>query len=190
MGGGSAAVSFGRCFDSGFAFAQHDRGGGGIPLVCRLRLVCHPETAGCAAGFHSAKLRLFPVFPTMSKSELFIIRFGRRRIVAACSPVVSVCIGGTASLRCLGMCGAGMPHLLCAFPVGVPAITFAGVPAITFAGVPAITFAGVPAITFAGGTAITFAGVPAITFAGVGYPKVPCPLSSSSSPPGVTVPLP
>ena len=28
------------------------------------------------------------------------------------------CTGGTASLRCWGMCGAGMPHLLCAFPGG------------------------------------------------------------------------
>ena len=109
------------------------------------------------------------------KERIVVIMFRRRRIVAACSPVVSVCTRWRRIVAVPAMCvrqDASPP--MCVSRVGVPAITFAGVPAITFAGVPAITFAGGTAITFAGG----------------GYPKVPCPLSSSSSPPGVTVPLP
>ena len=31
--GSWVTASFGRCFDSGFAFAQHDRGGGGISIL-------------------------------------------------------------------------------------------------------------------------------------------------------------
>ena len=162
--------------------AQHDRGGRGHPIGLSPPLGLSSREGRLCGGFSLCKVTFISRISHYVKERIVVIMFRRRRIVAACSPVVSVCTGGAASLRCLGMCGAGMPHLLCAFPVGVPAITFAGVSAITFAGV--------PAITFAGGTAITFAGGTAITFAGGGYPKVPCPLSSSSSPPGVTVPLP
>ena len=76
---------------SGENNAQHDRGGGGIPLVCRLRLVCHPETAGLCGGFSLCKVTFISRISHYVKERIVVIMFRRRRIVAACSPVVSVC---------------------------------------------------------------------------------------------------
>ena len=121
-------------------------GGGGIPLVCRLRLVCHPETAGLCGGFSLCKVTFISRISHYVKERIVVIMLGGaaslRRVLRLflsaqggaallrCRPCVCeagcltsyvrfACTGGTASLRCWGMCGAGMPHLLCAFPVGV-----------------------------------------------------------------------
>ena len=86
-------------------------------------------------------------------------------------------------MRCWGMCGAGMPHLLCAFPGW--GYYPAGVQGYAPAGVQGYAPAGVQGYAPAGAQGYNPAGVQGFR----PYPKVPS-SSSLPSPPGVTVPLP
>ena len=69
------------------------------------------------------------------------------------------CTGGTASLRCWGMCGAGMPHLLCAFPGwgylqlrlrGYLQLRLRGYLQLRLRGVPQLRLRGVPQLRLRG----------------------------------------
>ena len=86
-------------------------------MVCRLRLVCHPEKAGLCGGFSLCKVTFISRISHYVKERIVVIMFRRRRIVAACSPVVSVCTRWCRIVAVPAMCVWGrMPHLLCAFP--------------------------------------------------------------------------
>ena len=50
-----------------------------------------PRRQGCAAGFSLCKVTIMSRISHYVKERIVVIRFRRRRIVAACSPVVSVC---------------------------------------------------------------------------------------------------